>query len=114
MTPWAGGSAASLTGLLFGLTYVLAVFAVQPVLLRRRTGRWAWLPSLGANRAERTANILFLAACGLELANPALALAGIRPLGVAPAPAAVALSVVLFFSGLVLAVVAQNTYRRTG
>jgi protein-S-isoprenylcysteine O-methyltransferase Ste14 len=29
MTPWAGGSAASLAGLLFGLTYVLVVFAVQ-------------------------------------------------------------------------------------
>jgi protein-S-isoprenylcysteine O-methyltransferase Ste14 len=109
MTPWAGGSAASLAGLLFGLTYVLVVFAVQPLLLRRQTGRSAWLSSLGANRAERTANILFLAACGLELVNPALALAGIRPLGTDPAPAAVALSVVLFFSGLVLAVLAQNT-----
>jgi protein-S-isoprenylcysteine O-methyltransferase Ste14 len=107
MTPWVGGSAASLAGLVFGLTYVLVVFAVQPLLLRRRTGRSAWLSSLGANRA-RTANILFLAACGLELANPALALARIRPLRVAPAPAAVALSVVLFLSGLVLAVVAQN------
>lgn len=113
MTPWVGASAASLAGLLFGLTYVLVVFAVQPLLLRRRTGRSAWLPSLGANRAERTANTLFLTACGLELANPALALAGIRPLGVLPAPVAVAvavaLSVVLFLSGLILAVLAQNT-----
>ncbi len=109
MTPWVGASAASLAALLFGLTYVLVVFAVQPVLLRRRTGRSAWLPSLGANRAERTANILFLAACGLELANPALALAGICPLGTLPTRPAVALSVVLFFGGLVLAVLAQNT-----
>lgn len=107
MTP--GAAATSLAGLLFALTYVLVVFAVQPVLLRRRTGRSAWLPSLGANRAERTANTLFLTACGLELANPALALAGIRPLGMDPAPPALALSGVLFLSGLVLAVVAQNT-----
>jgi protein-S-isoprenylcysteine O-methyltransferase Ste14 len=112
MTPWGGASAASLAGLLFGLTYVLVVFAVQPVLLRRRTGRSAWLSSLGANRAERAANILFLAACGLELANPALALAGIRPLGTVPTPPAVALSVVLFCGGLVLAVLAQNTMGR--
>lgn len=107
MTP--GAAATSLAGLLFGLTYVLVVFAVQLVLLRRRTGRSAWLSSLGANRAERVANTLFLTACGLELANPALALAGIRPLGADPVPAAVAVSVVLFLSGLILAVLAQNT-----
>lgn len=59
-----------------------------------------------------TANVLFLTACGLELANPALALAGIRPLGTVPAPAVVALSVVLYFCGLVLAVLAQNTMGR--
>jgi hypothetical protein len=88
------------------------VFIVQPLLLRHRTGRSAWLPSLGANRAERTANVLFLTACGLELANPALALAGIRPLGTVPVPAVVALSVVLFLGGLVLAVLAQNTMGR--
>lgn len=109
MTPWAGGSAASLAGLLFVLTYVLVVFAVPPLLLHRRTGRSAWLLSLGANRAERTANTLFLTASGLELANPALAVAGIRPLGTEPVSTAVALSVVLFLGGLVLAVLAQNT-----
>ncbi len=52
---------------------------------------------------------LFLTACGLKLANPAPALAEVRPLGMDPAPAVLALSGVLFLSGLVLAVLAQNT-----
>jgi len=103
------GSAASLAGLLFALTYVLVVFVVQPLLLRRRTGRSGWLASLGANRAERCANALFLGACGLELANPSLALAGIRPMGTVLPPAVAGLSVLLFLGGLVLAVLAQRT-----
>lgn len=102
-------SAAGLAGLLFALTYVLAVFVVQPLLLRRQTGGSAWLPSLGANRAERSANVLFLVACGAELANPSLALAGIRPAGTVLPPAVAGLSAVLFLGGLVLAVVAQRT-----
>jgi protein-S-isoprenylcysteine O-methyltransferase Ste14 len=104
-----GGSAAGLAGLLFALTYVLAVFVVQPLLLRRQTGHSAWLPSLGANHAERSANVLFLVACGAELANPSLALAGIRPAGTVLPPAVAGLSALLFLGGLVLAVVAQRT-----
>lgn len=100
--------AAGLAGLLFALTYVLLVFVVQPLLLRRQTGRSAWLPSLGANRAERSANVLFLVACGAELANPSLAVAGIRPAGAVLPPAVAGLSALLFLSGLVLAIVAQR------
>lgn len=109
MTPPVGDPAVSLAGLLFGVTYVLVVFGVQPLLLHRRTGHSAWLPSLGANPAERTVKVLFLAACGLELVNPALALVGIRPLGTVAAPAVVGLSVVFFLGGLVLAVLASRT-----
>jgi protein-S-isoprenylcysteine O-methyltransferase Ste14 len=103
------GAAASLTGLLFALIYVLVVFVVQPLLLHRRTGHSAWLASLGANRAERSANVLFLVACGLELANPSLALAGIRPIGTVLPPAVAGLSALLFLGALVLAVHAQRT-----
>ncbi|HJT02243.1 MAG TPA: methyltransferase [Pseudonocardiaceae bacterium] len=106
MTGW---PAAGLAGLLFALTYLLVVFVIQPLLLRRRTGRSAWLPSLGANRAERTANVIFLEACGLELANPSLALAGIRPMGIVLPPAVIALSALLFLGALILAVIAQRT-----
>lgn len=106
MTGW---PAASVAGLLFALTYVLVVFVIQPLLLRRRTGRSAWLSSLGANRAERSANVLFLGACGLELANPSLALAGIRPMKTVLPPAVAGLSALLFLGALVLAVVAQWT-----
>ncbi|MGH3548723.1 MAG: hypothetical protein ACRDQU_11565 [Pseudonocardiaceae bacterium] len=52
-----------------GLVYLLVVFVVQPVLLRRRTGRSVWLASLGATRWEQAANLLFDVAAGQGASN---------------------------------------------
>lgn len=59
-----------------GLTYLLLVFIVMPLVLRRRTGHSGWLLTLGLTTTERLANILFVVAWVLALANPGLVLAG--------------------------------------
>ena len=63
--------------LLLGVGYVVAVFVVGPLWLRRRTGTSGWVASLGANPAEKTASVLFLLGCALELSHPVLVLAGV-------------------------------------
>ncbi|MDQ2788238.1 MAG: isoprenylcysteine carboxyl methyltransferase [Pseudonocardiales bacterium] len=92
-----------------GLFYLLVVFLVQPVLLRRHTGRSAWLASLGATRWEQTANLLFLLGCGLDLTNPALVLAGVMHPVVLPGQhITVTLTAsVVFIASLALAVISQ-------
>lgn len=91
-----------------GLLYVLVVFVIQPLLLRRRTGSSGWLHSLGATGWERVANLLFVLACGLDLAIPALALMGsVHP--VVPARLAVSAAALIgFAASLVLVVSAQR------
>lgn len=92
-----------------GLLYLLIVFLAQPVLLRRRTGRSAWVASLGATRWERVANLLFLLGCGLDLGNPALALTGVvHPLGLPGPPVALSIAAsVVCTASLVLAIRSQ-------
>lgn len=92
--------------LLLGIGYVVVVFIVEPLRLRRRTGASGWVASLGATAAEKTANAMFLLGCGLELSNPALVLAGVAlprlafPVAVAVAGAALSVaSVVLATAG---------------
>lgn len=92
--------------LLLGICYVVVVFIVEPLRLRRRTGASGWVASLGATAAEKIASAMFLLGCGLELSNPALVLAGVAmprlafPVAVAAAGAALSVaSVVLATAG---------------
>jgi protein-S-isoprenylcysteine O-methyltransferase Ste14 len=95
--------------LTLGLLYVLIVFVIQPLLLRRRTGSSGWLHSLGATGWERVANLLFVLACGLDLAVPALALVGtVHPVSVPARPAVNAAAFAGFAASLVLVVSAQR------
>lgn len=84
--------------LLLGVGYVVVVFVVGPLWLCRRTGASGWVASLGANAAEKTASVLFLLGCGLELSNPALVLAGV-------ALPRVAFPVIVGVAGVVLSVI---------
>ncbi|MGH3985551.1 MAG: methyltransferase family protein [Pseudonocardiaceae bacterium] len=95
--------------LTMGLLYLLIVFVVQPVLLRRRTGRSAWLASLGSTRWEQSANLLFLLGCGLDVGNPALALTGaVHPLVLPGQPIVLIIAAsVVFTASLALAVGSQ-------
>lgn len=100
----------ALIALCLAVLYLVVVFVAEPALLRRRTGRSAWLPTWGANGWERTANAAFVVGCALDLAHPALTLAGVlRPLILPIAPVATALVVGgVFASSVVLAVGAQH------
>jgi protein-S-isoprenylcysteine O-methyltransferase Ste14 len=96
----------AMVALLLGICYVVVVFIVEPLRLRRRTGVSGWVASLGATAAEKTANAMFLLGCGLELSNPALVLAGVDlprlafPMALAVAGAALSVaSVVLATAG---------------
>ncbi len=94
--------------LVLGIGYVVVVFIVEPLRLRRRTGASGWVASLGATTAEKTASAMFLLGCGLELSNPALVLAGFAlprvDFPVAVAVAGAGLSV----ASVVLAAVSQH------
>ena len=105
--------------LVLGLLYVVAVFAVHPLLLQRRTGHSAWAPSMGATRWEKAANVLFLVGCGLDVANPALAVAGVVRPATLPVPDAAVTSAAVtgYAVALALSVLAQRVMReswRTG
>lgn len=93
-----------------GLLYVVVVFVAGPLLLRRRTGRSAWSASFGATGWERAANLLFLAGCGVDLANPALTIAGVVGAVTLPGPPgfAVVPAVVVFTASVALAVSSQQ------
>jgi protein-S-isoprenylcysteine O-methyltransferase Ste14 len=96
-----------------GLLYVLVVLVVLmagPLLLRRRTGRSAWVASLGATSWERVASVLFVVGCGMDLANPALTIAGVVRAVTLPGPpgSAVVVAVVVFTASLALAVGSQR------
>lgn len=67
----------AILALVFGVGYVVVVFVVGPLWLRWRTGASGWVASLGATAVEKTASVLFLLGCGLELSNPALVLADV-------------------------------------
>lgn len=94
----------------FGVLYVVVVFVAEPILLRRRTGRSAWLSTWGATGWERTANAAFAVGCALDLGHPVLALSGVlQPLALPITPVVTALVAgSVFASSLVLAVVAQQ------
>jgi protein-S-isoprenylcysteine O-methyltransferase Ste14 len=94
--------------LLLGVGYVVVVFVVGPLWLRRRTGVSGWVASLGATVAEKTASVLFLLGCGLELSNPALVLTGVALPRVAFPVAVAAAGVVASVTSVVLAVVGQQ------
>lgn len=103
----------------FALLYVLVVFLVEPLLLRRRTGRSAWLATWGATGWERAANVMFVAGCGLDLVHPVLAAVGVLQPITLPAPAVVITVVagLVFAASLALAVRAQHVMNgawRTG
>lgn len=90
--------------------YVLVVFVGHPLLLRSRTGSSAWLATLGSDRAEKVANLLFLAGCALDIAGPALVLAGLlRTVDLPiPTPARAVVGVAALVACLALAVQAQR------
>lgn len=96
--------------LCFALLYVLVVFLVEPLLLRRRTGRSPWLATWGATRWERAANVMFVAGCGLDLVHPVLAAVGVLQPITLPVPAVVitAVACIVFAAGLALAVQAPT------
>jgi protein-S-isoprenylcysteine O-methyltransferase Ste14 len=98
--------------LLLGICYVVVVFIVEPLRLRRRTGDSGWVASLGATAAEKTASAMFLLGCGLELSNPALVLAGVAlPRLAFPVAVAVAVAVAgatLSVASVVLATAGQH------
>lgn len=100
----------AVVALTMGLLYVLVVFVAQPVLLRRRTGCSGWVASLGANRWERAASVLFLIGCALDLGNPALVLTGVlHPLALPGPPLALATAgSVVFTASLALAACSQR------
>jgi protein-S-isoprenylcysteine O-methyltransferase Ste14 len=94
--------------LLLGIGYVVVVFIVEPLRLRRRTGASGWVASLGATTTEKIASAMFLLGCGLELSNPALVLAGVAlPRLAFPVAVAVA-GAVLSVASVVLATTGQH------
>lgn len=99
--------------LLLGISYVIVVFIVEPLRLRRRTGTSGWVANLGATTAEKTASVLFLLGCGLELSNPALVLAGVALPQVAFPVAVAAAGVTLSVASVVLAVAGQQHMGRS-
>lgn len=99
-----------LLALILVVLFTVVVFVVEPVVLRRRTGRSAWLSGWGATRWERAANVTFLLGCGLDLAHPVLVLAGLLTPVAPPVPPVVAglAAAAVFVLGLALAVGAQQ------
>ncbi|MDQ3762182.1 MAG: isoprenylcysteine carboxylmethyltransferase family protein [Actinomycetota bacterium] len=94
--------------LTLGFLYVLIVFVAQPVLLHQRTGHSVWLATLGSTKWERAANLLFLLGCGLDLANPALAIANILHPVTLPSPhVTTTVAIAMFTASLVLVVISQ-------
>jgi len=94
--------------LVLGICYVIVVFIVEPLRLRRRTGASGWVASLGATAAEKTASAMFLLGCGLELSNPALVLAGVALPRVAFPVVVAAAGASLSVASVVLAVAGQH------
>ena len=98
----------AMVALVLGICYVVVVFIVEPLRLRRRTGASGWVASLGATAAEKTASAMFLLGCGLELSNPALVLAGVALPRVAFPVVVAAAGAGLSVASVVLAVAGQH------
>jgi protein-S-isoprenylcysteine O-methyltransferase Ste14 len=58
------------------LVYLFVVFVLTTVLQLRESGSSGWVRGAGETPAERTANVLWLLGCGLDLLGPLLVLAG--------------------------------------
>ena len=92
------------------LAYLLVVFVLRGVLQRREFGSSGWLGGAGATPAERVANLLFLAGCGLDLLTPVLVLSGrLRPWSPVDAAIVHAVGATLVVAAAAAAHVAQRT-----
>lgn len=94
------------------LLYDGVVFVGNPLLLRKRAAGAGWLPPTSGPPAEKAANLLFAAACALDIAGPSLVLAGRLRAVALPRRLrrwAVAAGVVVSGANLAVAVIAQRS-----